>query len=433
MKNQNLMGWMVVWGGMWLLFFPSSGRAQEQELGLKQVLQLAEKNSPSLKAVVYRQNETAETARAADAGFFPTLDVAAVDTSGFPGSASGLDGFSGLVASPYRKGAAADAFAKWDLLDLSQWSRSAEAHDAYDASREGAKFQIAVLDQKALEIYLDTIRSRGERESWQGLADELTEVKNTVERFIRNGQYSEVQGLLIEDQLADALSQVDDYDRQYQAGLARLALVTGLGDKSFSCPSPSRLTGGEFVGLSNSGESPFISQAQLEAKAAREAVSKYSAQNLPKLEVAGSAGFMDDTRLEPSQDYSVFVGVTLPVFEGFRIDAEQKGAEAEAQAREADVDAAKLALDDLNVGYTEAIQESQAELKTLLDEQAKSTRAVALAKQRYLSFLGPLSDLQQALKDMVGVDSRLADVKTRLLLAQGDQYFVNGGQIDAIP
>ncbi len=409
------------------------GWSQNEELGLKQFLSLTEQNSPSLKAENYREEEVNQSARAEDSGFFPTLDASAVDSSGFPGSASGLDGFSGLVASPYRKGAAADAFIKWDLLDLSQWSRSAAAHDEVDAIREKTKLQTSLVDQKALEIYLGTVLLRGNRDAWQSLADELTEIQNTVRRFVRNGQYSEVQGLLIQDQLSEALLQVDDYDRQYQAGLARIALLTGLADKSFSCPSPTQFAGEELGSIQNLGASPLISLTKLEAKTARAVVSKYSMENLPKLEVAGSAGFMDETRLEPSQDYSVFVGVTLPIFEGFRIDAEEKGAEAEAQARDSDVAAAQLDLDDLNIGYSESIQQFQVELKTLLEEQGNADRAADLAKQRYLSFLGPLSDLQQALKDKVDVDVQLAEVKTRLWLAEGNQYLVNGGTVAALP
>jgi outer membrane protein len=429
MRTQIHLKFILVLFGILIGVVPFQGWTQTTELGLKQALQLAEQNSPSLRASAFRENEAKELTGAADAGFFPTLDAAAVDSSGFPGSASGLDGFLGLVASPYRKGAAADAFAKWDLLDLSQWHRSAAAHDEYQASRERTQFQAAVVDQQALEIYLETVRLRGNRDAWQHLADELTDIKNTVDHFVRNGQYSEVQGLLIQDQLSNAQLEEDDFDRQYQAGLSRLSLLTGMVDKSFSCPAPAEFTGGELANLPNSGTSPLVSQAVLEAKAAQETVSKYSTENLPKLEVAGSAGFMDETRLEPSQDYSVFVGVTMPVFEGFRIDAEEKGAQAEAQARESDVAADQLALNDLNVGYSETIQEAQAELTILSQEEERAVKAVALAKQRYLNFLGPLSDLQQALKDSVGVETQTADVKTRLLLAEGSQYLVNGGTV----
>jgi len=40
--------------------------------------------------------------------------------------------------------------------------------------------------------------------------------------------------------------------------------------------------------------------------------------------------------------------------------------------------------------------------------------------------LSPLADLQQALKDMVYVDTQIAEVKTNLLLAVGSKAFLGG-------
>jgi len=59
-------------------------------------------------------------------------------------------------------------------------------------------------------------------------------------------------------------------------------------------------------------------------------------------------------------------------------------------------------------------------------EQDSAKKGVETAKQRYLAFLGPLADLQQALKDMVYVDTQIAEVKTNLLLALGSKAFLNG-------
>ena len=406
--------------------------ADPEPLEIKQMLLDTERNSPDLRALVYREVEAGESAREVDSGFYPTLDAAVVDSSGFPGSASGLDGFSGLVASPYRKGPAVDAFSKWDLVDLSQWDQSAAAHAESDAARKKTALGTALLDSRALGAYLDTVRLKGDRDAWQRLADELGDVQKIVDHFIRNGQYSEVQGALIQDQLSDAQMKAADFDRQYQAGLSRLALLTGLKEGDFSCPDPGDLAEGEIEAPPVSGESPLVARARLEYEASRESVSRYSDENLPKLELGGSAGFLQDTRLEPSQDYSVFVGVTLPVFEGFRIDAEEKAARAEAQARNAEVDSARLTLEDLNVGYQASIDRARGELVVLGEEQARAGQAVKSAKERYLSFLGPLSDLQQALKDMVNIDLEMGDMKTQLLAAQGGFYFLNGGTVDGL-
>ena len=90
---------------------------------------------------------------------------------------------------------------------------------------------------------------------------------------------------------------------------------------------------------------------------------------------------------------------------------------------------AKLELEDLNARFDDQVDEARMDLNRLLPEETRAASAVDLARSRYLAFLGPLSDLQQALKDRVNADIQIADVKTRLLLAIGSKAFVNGGTI----
>jgi outer membrane protein TolC len=419
------------------LLIPLLAQAQTPDLTLGQALKLAEKVSPTLKASLARMNEAQEFSRVADSGFFPDLGLAAVDSTGFPGSSSGfgtsgLDSFPGMVASPYREGPAASAYAKWDLLDFSLFHQSAAAHFEYDASRIGTLFQAELVDQQALNAYLDAVRLRGDRDAWKKLADELTGILNTVKRFVRNGQYSEAQGLLIQDQLADAALKAQDFDFQYQASLRNLALLTGLDAKALSCPPPAGLPEDYDPHLETLGDSPLVLRGQFETKSAEETASQYSAENLPVLEVAGSAGYLNDTRLVSSQDYSVFVGVSLPLFEGFRIDAEEKAARAEAEARRAETAADQLGLDELNVKYADEVERSSAELKLLDDEREGAEKAVTESKERYLRFLGPLSDFQQALKDRVNMEVELAEAKTTLWSALVSRYLLNGGTSDAL-
>ncbi len=416
---------------IFLLFAMGSlnGWAQTTELTLEQTLALAEKTSPDLKAVMAREKESQQSSTIAESGFFPTLDLAAVDSGGFPGSSSGLDGFSGLVSSPYRQGAAAGAFSKWDLIDLSVWHDVSAAHYAYHASQQTTRVQRALIDEQVLRVYLEAVRDRGDSEAWQDMAGQLTSIRDTVARFVRNGQYSEVERILIEDQLESANLETEDFNRQYQTALTRLGLLTGLDSKTIACPAPLGLSEDNLSGLQDNGISPLVSRADFEAKAASETTAKFSTENLPKLEVAASAGYLSDARLVNSEDYSVFVGVTVPIFEGFRIDAEEKRAKAEEEAKQNEVSSAQLTLADLNAQYDEQIQTARSDLKTLLPEKETAAKAVVLAKSRYLSFLGPLADLQQALKDKVGVDTQIAEVKTKLLLALGSKLFLNGASL----
>ena len=403
----------------------TSGDAQTAQLGLQQALRLAEDASPDLKAAMDREKESMESSTIAEAGFFPTLDLAAMD-SGFPGSASGADGFSGLITSLYRTGPAVGAFSKWDLVDISVWHDVSAAHYAYDASREATKFKRSLVDQQALSDYLAGVRYRGEAEAWQKMVGELQGVRDTVNRFVRNGQYSEVAKILIDDQLKNADLDAADFNTKYQTALTRLGLLTGMDPQKISCPLPADLSEDGLKGLERVGTSPLVLRADYEQKAASETVGKYSAENLPKLEVAGSFGYLGDPSLPDSQDYSIFVGIRVPIFEGFRIDAEEKSARDEEDAKANELASAKLTLADLNAQYDDEISTDREDLATLIPEQDTAKQGVDTAKQRYLAFLGPLADLQQALKDMVYVDTQIAEVKTNLLLALGSKAFLNG-------
>jgi outer membrane protein TolC len=184
--------------------------------------------------------------------------------------------------------------------------------------------------------------------------------------------------------------------------------------------------------LESVGDSPLVLQAQFETKSAEETASQYSAENLPVLEVAGSAGFLDETRLVSSQDYSLFVGISLPLFEGFRIDAEEKAAHAEAEARREEVRSDQLELDELNVRFADEVERARSELKILDDEREGAEKAVTESKERYLRFLGPLSDFQQALKDRVNMEVEMAEAKTSLWSAATSRFLWNGGTSDAL-
>lgn len=409
---------------------PMADPAGPAALGLQQALKLAEDASPDLKAAMDREKEAMESSTIAEAGFFPTLDIAAMDSQ-YPGSSSGADGMSGLITSLYRTGPAVGAFSKWDVIDISQWHDVDAAHYAYDASREATKFKRALVDQQALSVYLAGVRYRGEAEAWQKMVGELQGVRDTVDRFVRNGQYSEVAKILIDDQLKNADLDAADFNTKYQTALARLGLLIAMDPEKIACPAPADLSEEGLKGFEDEGTSPLVLQADYEQKAASETVGKYSAENLPKLEVAGSAGYLGDPSLPDSQDYSVFVGIRMPIFEGFRIDAEEKRARDEEDAKANELASAKLTLADLNAQYDDEIATDRGDLATLIPEQDSAKKGVETAKQRYLSFLGPLADLQQALKDMVYVDTQIAEVKTNLLLALGSKAFLNGQTLRA--
>jgi len=410
-----------------LLWAAGSVTAGPRILGLSEALDLAERTAPSIEASRAREEQAIQSGRRVEAAWYPTLDAAAVDSSGFAGSASGLDGFSGLVASPYRKGPGFDAFARWDLVDLSTWYAARSARIQAEAAHQDTLVRREAVDQRALGAYLEAVADQGKRDAWSDLAGELSGVAVTVRTFVRNGQYAQVQQILIEDQLQDAKVQAQAYAERYQADLQGLGYLTGLDGGSIASPGPEALADSAVDAIPVPSVNPLVSAADLRAEASAQLLAGSRAQSLPKIELAGSAGDLQGTRLVQDQDYSLYAGVTLPLFEGFRLDADERRAAAQRDEARAQAAQARLDVETLAVRFRQRSQESLELMQALLPQRRRAARAVREARQRYLSFLGPLADLQQALKDLVSVSTRFADAKAEHLLAEGSLRLVGSG------
>ncbi len=411
---------------------PASAETDDKgpKLPLPEALAMVEDYSPLVKAAVARKYGAQEALRAAESGYYPLIGVDAKDSFGMPQYSTGMDGISGMIGSPYRSGPEADAFGTWDLVDATVWHAASAASLRAHASFEAERVQRDRVAVDGLRVYLLAVLYRGQQRAWSDLVRALSGVRGTVATFVRNGQYNEDELMLIQDQYDDAVIRSEDYRHEYLLAMQRLGLLTGGRSLGYRCPGPWGLSESTLTdALSGGGESPLVLQAADEAKAAHEVAEQYSAENLPKVELGGAAGWLNGQDLQQGQDYTAFAGVTMPLFEGFRIVADTRAAEREQEARDALRAEAQLELDDFDARQDEEIGEARADLALLMPEERRAAKAVTIARYRYLHFLGPLADLQQALKDSVTAESMVAMTKTKLLLALGSKAFVNGATL----
>jgi outer membrane protein TolC len=141
-------------------------------------------------------------------------------------------------------------------------------------------------------------------------------------------------------------------------------------------------------------------------------------------------GDMDESRLVAKKYYSGGFGLELPLFEGGRIDAAMRQAQALASARDSDRLAVQMDIDQINAHYEEIIRSSRVKLEYLQDESNAAGQAFRLAKERYFSFQGTLVDLREAIRNLSRVQSEIIDVKTDLLLAVGSKALLNGSRVE---
>lgn len=285
------------------------------------------------------------------------------------------------------------------------------------------------IDQRALEIYLNAARYRGQEEASNQIIKEVLGVEREVNHYVVTGQRSVVEKLLVHDQTADAEMTAASFHERYGIALERLGVVTASSATALSIPTP-QMVPEEALGLiKDSYQSPLILQAVAEAAVAHASVFEYSSENYPKLMATASVGDMDEARLVGKKNYSGGFGFQLPLFEGYRIDAAVRQAEALASARDNDRLAVQMDVDQINAHYDEIIQSSRVKLDYLKDEANAADQAFRLAKERYFSFQGTLVDLREAIRNLARVQSEIIDIKTDLLLADGSKALLNGARV----
>ena len=398
------------------------------DLDIGETLRRAEKASPDLKAAQAREAEVRESIRIVKSGYYPTVEAEAIDGWGYAGS-NGALGLAGLMGSPFRKGPAAGLVSRLDVWDAPRRYRLEAAEERLKVSQEEVRIVRFRVDQAALQIYFEGARDRGGWEAWREVSREIWKVAREVKRLVKTGQHSPVEQYLIEDQVTEALMSQAVDEKKYRIALRRLALFIGADERSISCPLPASLLEKGLSTLQPGSESPLVSQASAAAAAARTDVLERRSQNYPTVSALASAGTMDESIAVPLRNYSGGVGVVLPLFEGFRIAGEARQAESVSARKDEDLLSARLDVDEQNARYDEAIFSSKVRLDYLGQELDTAHKALALASHRYFSFIGPLVEVREALRNLARIELAINDAKTDLLLASGSKTLLNGGTV----
>ncbi len=417
------------------LWLTGYSRAQDKALPpvltLGQALLLAEKVSPDLQAQFERETQARANTGILTAYALPHLDLAGVDSTGFPGSGSpSPEGFGGLVNSPYRSGLAGDAVGTLTLLDASRGYSLTASRYGEKSAQEQTRITRSQVDQKVLGLYLDACRFQGLKQVWQGVVDRIKPIQEIVGNFVRQGRYNEVQLLLLRDQMDQAQLTEDGYDQRYQATLRRLALAAGMESASIRLPEPADLDESTIAAIQEPERNPYLDFAQDEVLAAKALSSSASAERLPRLYVSGSVGLMDSSRLVKQSDYSGWAGISIPVFEGFRIASEEKRAQASLREKSDRLSATQLQVEDLNAQLDEAIEYAREQVLSLGPQYVAATRNFSLAKDRYLKFLGTVTDLEESVRNIARIETEMNDAQTDFLAAAGGKRLLNGGQVN---
>jgi outer membrane protein TolC len=382
--------------------------------------------SPHVQAARLRSVAAQHRIGVAQSGFLPDVSITAADTTGFPGS-TGTLGTSGLVASPFRSGAAAGIVANVPIWDFGRTSNAVDAakHSARseEASADYSRYQVY---ETAVHLYYRCSLYRTLRDVWRDLATSARLVRDEVSRFVRTGQRSIVERYLAESQAEDATTQFSVTGRQYEELIKELALLTGMPAADLACPPlPSEEDAAKMFHGEPTGN-PVIAQATEALAAAKARVSEARADFLPKLVGVADAGVMQNVRFVQREYYALGVAIILPVFQGFKTSSEVDEAAAVASSKEKELEARKLEIADLNAEYDRTILSARVGLTHMREEMTLAEKGFQTAKTRYLSLQGSVVDVREALRNLARVQVELSQTLASYLEASGGKAVLNG-------
>ncbi|MBS0359038.1 MAG: TolC family protein [Proteobacteria bacterium] len=390
-------------------------------------MQLAEKNSPKLAAARFHEVAAKKSIDIAKANYYPNVRVEAIDSGGFPGS-SALTEVNGLMDSPFRSNFSAGVVAQQTVWDFGRTIHDVKAtkHEAEYAYHD-TRVSTYEVKQLALKTFYECTYFKTQSDLWGRLAHESSIITKEAQHFVNTGQRSIVDRYLSKAQTEEAYTAQAFFNEQLINATRELAVIMGVSDNSFSCPSlPVKLTSSlnPDMGFESS---PYLARIIAGSKAAEERLQQQKSRFYPKIIAVASAGQLTDVRLVKKQNYAVGIGVVLPIFD-MHTSGEIQHASAISSAKTHEIAATKQYLGEMNTRYDVTIQASKVRLQHLADELTLANKAFSVAKKRYFSLEGELIDLREAFRNLSRVETEIQETRTRLLQASGSKALLNGSK-----
>lgn len=404
----------------------SAQQAAVRELAISEVLRYAEMTVPEIKAAAARESQARQAVETSKSAYYPSIFAQSIKGYGLPAS-NGALGISGVMGSPYEKGLSGGFLAKATFFDLGREFAVRSARQKLEAVRQEQRVARYKIYNAALSAYFNAVRNKGQQQAWHDVAIEVDGIAQKVDEFVRTGQHSVAEQLLLQDQVIDAAMNRAVYSERYRWALKQISLLTGLDENAISCPEPAAIKEKYLEAFESGDGSPLVAKAAAEASAARTGIKERMSEHYPKLQGLGSFGGYKATRGgAPYENYSAGIALTLPLFEGFRVSSLVDKAKAFSEEKDREVDAAKLDLSQANARYDEIISLSKIKLLYLDNELSVAKEALNAAFRRYTDFEGPLNEVREAIRNLARVSTQLNDANADLLQALGSKAILNG-------
>lgn len=419
MKHQSIFALAGV------LFVASFARAQT--MSLREVLRKAEISSPRLRAANYREQAARQGIDIQKSRHLPDLNAAAIASTGDPGSFSFLD-VDGNISAANRVGEGAALILKQDIYDF---GRTSSAISAAEAQRDYEYRRTAItrsqVDEQAMLTYVGCSFLREEVTNSEFVAEQAKILARETGSFVKSGQRSIVERYLVDAQVEEAKTRIEEFKERVKIVQNRLAIELGEGPTASVQCSPLSELETEFAALEKSpGANPALEAQKVRVHLTETQVDFAKAQTRPLFVGQLSGGYFDNNNLRDKMNYGAGIGITVPLFTGFRLEAGIDQALARLSAERSMMAEVTQDVDRANSEYDEQIKSLGVRLAFLRNEEKLAKKVFDLAHGRYKSLQGNMVDLREAIRNMTRVSQSTDEATRDLLLARGRKTLLNG-------
>ena len=390
--------------------------ADQRVLSLEEVIAEALDVNPDLVRARYETAAMNQGVRAARSGMLPTL--------GLEGGAMWTDDPVAVFGARLRQGVfgqddfqvdrlnSPDRFtdyslgigAEWRALDPSLWKQVETAELGSQARHHFLLRQEEFTRFYAEVLYLTLVGQEALVDAAEAARDAATASTSLISRRVEEGAATDAERLAAEAELASAIGRVAQAEEARLRAGTELALFLGrdpsqsLRTQGVPGSAPARSESGAETRVDLLGHDLAVASAT----AAESAVSR---SRLPSLTAFGRFGLNRGESWNGSGDHWTFgARLSVPLFTGFRVEANQRIASETRRAKEVERDAA------YRKAEAEAVEAEAAARSAALRLEAADAGLSAAEESRRLTMLRYREGLATAVQ-LLEADSRLAEMK----------------------
>jgi outer membrane protein TolC len=386
-------------------------------LSLSEALSMATKKRPEIAAVKARVDAALGRVDQARTAYFPQVDISASITHGLSGSYGKL-GIAGLGASPFKLLVGGSVNAWWTVYDFGRRSGSVHEQETNVEVRkaEGAARKASVVLQ-VVEGYTECVwrqqkvSAMAELVAARAISHELAEARLTSEL----GTAVDVQ--LAEVKLSEANRQRDLRQSYYDRCLLRLASLLGVETSlaALTVPPEAPLpTQSPEAALAEAyKQRPELAAMRMRATRMGIAVDRINAQHYPMIRVAASGGYarLQDRFSDDTPYYAVGLAVEMPLYEGGRVLAEARTAEAEKMVILHELAELKMMIRSQVLDAHQTALAAHREQEAAEADLGRTQGLLDRARARYAAKLGNFLEVTEAELAMARVRESIVDAR----------------------